>query len=258
MPFSSINSKSSSGTYAREEPYQREDRPVAIKRKPIAPATIDAPTHLPNEKSTAMLRHILGKPKEGGGRPRPDREISDSERQMMEKCRRAVSRLEELKINFLALDFDLTTIDVHTGGKWEGTTDELVSHIRPIFARLILDTHAAGIAIAIVTFSPQTRRITEVLERAFPEFGGSIPIRGRDRSWTYEGQGSKEGKQHHMASAAEELMGSRPGVHITKDSTLLIDDDANNVRIALHDHVRAVWLNPNRHHRVLDDIGRMS
>jgi len=40
-------------------------------------------------------------------------------------------------INFLALDFDLTIVDVHTGGVWPGTPSELAQHIRPIFHSLI-------------------------------------------------------------------------------------------------------------------------
>ena len=30
-------------------------------------------------------------------------------------------------------------------------------------------------------------------------------IRGGDRSWKYEGEGSKKGKQAHMSSAVEEI-----------------------------------------------------
>uniref|UniRef100_A0A7S1BZL6 Uncharacterized protein n=1 Tax=Corethron hystrix TaxID=216773 RepID=A0A7S1BZL6_9STRA len=143
-----------------------------------------------------MLRQILGK-KDGC---QQNHEIPERERRVVEKCCKAVSKLEELNINFLALDFDLTTIDVHTGGKWEGTPDELASHIRPIFKHLIARAHAANIAIAIVTFSPQVRHIGSVLDKTFPEFGSRIPIRGRDRSWTYEGVGCKDGKQVSFVS----------------------------------------------------------
>ncbi len=58
-------------------------------------------------------------------------------------------------INFLALDFDQTVIDIHTGGRFTGSSSELASHVRPIFSSLVNAAHEAGIKIAIVTFSPQ-------------------------------------------------------------------------------------------------------
>lgn len=83
--------------------------------------------------------------------------------------RRVVERLKETGINFLALDFDLTVLDIHTGtvcpvcrfrtgwgglmtglvwhvtgGRWTGTADELGEHIRPFFQYLIPDAVAAG------------------------------------------------------------------------------------------------------------------
>ena len=95
-----------------------------------------------------------------------------------------------------------------------------------------------------------------------------IPIRGGDRSWKYEGRGSREGKQAHMASAVEELEqqqqttststtgggGGGGGIEITKSTTLLIDDDKRNIRTALEDGVRAVWFNPDKPQRLLRDL----
>jgi len=92
------------------------------------------------------------------------------------------------------------------------------------------------------------------MEATFPEFSGSIPIRGDDRSWSYEGGGSKEGKQGHMASAAEELLTMYPTMEISRNTTLLIDDDAENIKYALHDGVRAIWLNPKQPERLLEDL----
>lgn len=67
---------------------------------------------------------------------------------------------------------------------------------------------------------------------------------------------SKEGKQSHMASAVEEFHHMHPemGVHITKNTTLLIDDDANNIRFSLRDGVRAIWLDPSNSSRLLQDL----
>jgi len=159
-----------------------------------------------------------------------------------------------VKINFLAIDFDQTIIDIHTGGVWKGTASELATHVRPIFSCLINASLRQNIKVAVVTFSPQVLFIEKVLEATFPEFFDCIPIRGRDCSWSYRGSGSKEGKQSHMASAVEELEARYPDIEISKNTSLLIDDDANNIKIALHDGMRAIWLNPNKPSRLLDDL----
>lgn len=70
----------------------------------------------------------------------------------------------------------------------------------------------------------------------------------------YEGQGSTKGKQAHMASAVEELEERNKGLEVTKASTLLIDDDAKNIRYALQHGVRAIWLNPKKSSQLLNDM----
>ena len=156
-------------------------------------------------------------------------------------------------INFLALDFDQTVIDIHTGGRFNGTVTELASHVRPVFSQLINAAHTAGIKIAIVTFSPQVDNICGVLDTHF-DFSHEIIIRGRDRSWHYEGSGMKEGKQPFLASAVEELLTKYPDLAITKKTTLLVDDDPNNIKIALNDHVRGILFNPKRSGNLFKDI----
>ena len=133
---------------------------------------------------------------------------------------------------------------------------ELAEHVRPMFRHLIIAAHNAGIKIAVVTFSPQVRHISEVLEVHFPDFHHSILIRGRDGSWNYEGNGMKEGKQPFMASAVEEFE-TKYDVDISRNTTLLVDDDPNNVRMALKDGVRGILLNPKRSHLLIRDVLRM-
>lgn len=169
------------------------------------------------------------------------------------RCKDAVSRLTKLNINFLALDFDYTILDVHTGGRFKGSIEELCSHVRPMFIHLISAAHAAGIKIAVVTFSPQTQFIAEVLENFFP-FASEIIIRGRDQSWSYEGNGMKDGKQAHMASAVEELMTNDDTLNITRSSTLLVDDDDSNIKLALREGVRAILLDPHNSSSLLTDM----
>ena len=161
-----------------------------------------------------------------------------------------------MNINFLAIDFDQTMIDIHTGGRWKETVPELAEHLRPVFLHLLPIATQQNIRIAIVTFSPQTKHIREVLENSFPAIADLIPIRGNDQTWTYVGNGMKMGKQEHMASAAEELM-AKPALGVTdvrKNSTLLIDDDPRNIKKSLKDGTRAVWFNPLKPNKLLDDI----
>lgn len=173
------------------------------------------------------------------------------------KCTEAVGRLVELNINFLAIDFDQTMIDIHTGGRWKETASDLVRHVRPLFLRLIPLATAANIRVAVVTFSPQTDMVREVLEGAFPVgVAELIPIRGNDRTWRYEGNGMRMGKMEHVASVSEELV-ARPRLGVTnvgRNTTLLIDDDPKNIKKSLEDGTRAVWINPRKPDRLLDDI----
>ena len=198
--------------------------------------------------------------------------LSSSSLSSLSAIQGAVQRLKELEINFLALDFDQTILDIHTGGVYRGTVEELYSHVRPVFVQLIQAAQDANIEVAIVTFSGQTKIIRGVLDwimagEHITNIPGStnnnhfssrrIPIRGGDRSWSYQGKGSMDGKQPHMASAVEELE-HRFNVDITKKSTLLIDDDGRNIRHALREGVRAVWFNPKKPHRLLPEIIKLS
>lgn len=158
-------------------------------------------------------------------------------------CEEIVSSLQKCGINFLAIDFDQTLISEHTYGNWQGTVSELASKVRPFFLKLIPVAAANGLQLAIVTFSPQSSIIYGVLQHHFPDIVCNIPIRGQDGSWEYHGVASRDGKQSHMASAAEELM-QRSGIQITRKTTLLLDDDFNNCKIARRDMVHAVHIDP--------------
>uniref|UniRef100_A0A7S4QG65 FCP1 homology domain-containing protein n=1 Tax=Ditylum brightwellii TaxID=49249 RepID=A0A7S4QG65_9STRA len=177
-----------------------------------------------------------------------------SDEALLSQCEEAVTRLIELKINFLAIDFDQTIVDVHTHGQWKGSAHELSTHVRPLFQHLIPAAITADIKVAVVTFSPQCGQIKDVLEIIFPEFSNGIVVRGRDRTWSYLGAGSKEGKQSHMASAVEEIEAMHTKLDISRNTTLLIDDDVSNIKVALLDGVRAIWLNPSKSHLLLKDI----
>lgn len=170
----------------------------------------------------------------------------------------AIQRIQHVNVNFLAIDFDQTFIDIHTGGLWPGTPDELIPHVRPEFRDLVVAALQTGsIHVAIVTFSKQPALIKGVLDTVLgTELASKVAVRGGDRSWRYEGAGSKDGKQAHMASAVEELE-QHDNVEITKSTTLLIDDDKRNIRIAMEDGVRAVWFCPSKPHHLLRDLAKL-
>lgn len=52
--------------------------------------------------------------------------------------------LDVMQVNFLALDFDLTILDIHTSGRWPGTPEQLTQRIRPFFQALIPVAVAEG------------------------------------------------------------------------------------------------------------------
>jgi hypothetical protein len=208
---------------------------------------------------------------------------------MIDSC---IAKFQELGINLLAIDFDKTILDVHTGGQWTGSLPELTEHVRYEFRQLIQACCEHRIHVAIVTYSGQTKLVRGVLEAMVgPVYANQIPIRGKDRSWSYQGQGSREGKQPFIASAVEELEhrimmekrkrqqetdetkknaisdgeeqevatanNNNDNSLIHKNTTLLIDDDASNIRCALADGTRAVWFNPNKPHHLLKDLARL-
>jgi 2-hydroxy-3-keto-5-methylthiopentenyl-1-phosphate phosphatase len=169
----------------------------------------------------------------------------------------SIKRLQEVGVNFLAVDFDMTILSVHTGGRWDKSAEELIQHIRPEFDQLLNACVANDIKIAVVTYTAQVTLVRAVLENILgPEQASRIPVRGADRSWSYQGVGSQERKLGHIASAVEELEQSGE-VEITKNTTLLIDDDRKNIRCALEDGVRAIWFNPDKPHHLLRDLTKL-
>mmetsp|Transcript_8055 Transcript_8055/g.12341 ORF Transcript_8055/g.12341 Transcript_8055/m.12341 type:complete len:220 (-) Transcript_8055:346-1005(-) len=171
-------------------------------------------------------------------------QLADKEGGMEEICDMVIGKMKDLQLNFLALDFDLTVLSIHTGGK-RRDPNELERLLRPLFRLLIPKAVENEISVAIVTFSPRVQDIRDVLYTAFgEEVARKIPIRGEDGGWEPPDDGTRDGKQAHMASAVDELAQTM-SVHITRATTLLVDDDLNNISIALAERVRAVWLNPN-------------
>lgn len=56
---------------------------------------------------------------------------------------------------------------------------------------------------------------------------------------------SGEGKQRYMACAVYDITSANRNVQICRSTSLLIDDDLENVEKALKDHVRALYFDPD-------------
>eukprot|EP01041_Mallomonas_annulata_P002622 gene2622-5131_t len=177
-----------------------------------------------------------------------------------DRVEQIVRNLKSMGINLLAIDFDHTLIDVHTGGRYNGPPAELSNRVRTFFRKLIPRAMDQGIFVAIVTFSGQIPLIRNVLLDHFPDHAAKIPIRGNVKDttpyfWRYDGKGSKEGKQAHIASAVADLESTHQ-VNIKKCTTVLLDDDASNIEFALNDGTYAVHLDVNRPDMMIDILAR--
>jgi hypothetical protein len=186
-----------------------------------------------------------------------------------------VANLQKLGIQFLAFDFDQTILSIHTGGFWEDTAESLAKHVRTQIAELMPCLFQQnGMHVAVVTFSSQPAMVRAVVETMLPKKISAqavLPIRAEDGSWKTpnpihrqerwwedEGDDDVQCKQPHMLSAIHELEFLVEGLHITKSTSLLIDDDPDNIRIALENGVRAVWLDPDHPERLFSDLCKLT
>lgn len=142
-----------------------------------------------------------------------------------QRCEAAAKQLIKQNILLLALDFDLTVIDRHTGGRWKGTAEELAEHVRPEIVCLLNSAFNRQIDAAIVTFSEQIGLISNVTQHFFP--GQYIPVHG----WYT----SSEGKQGHLLRAIRDINKSHGNSNVSNETTILIDDDKRNIKKARKD-----------------------
>ena len=112
----------------------------------------------------------------------------------MDKYTRIVQNLLAARIKLVAVDFDLTILNVHTRGAWQFTSKMLATRVRPCFQQFLTVAVNSDLHVAVVTQSPQVSLIQEVLEQALPDCDtGRIVIRGADGSWKMLKGVSKEG-----------------------------------------------------------------
>ena len=151
-----------------------------------------------------------------------------------ERCEAAAKQLKAQDIRLLALDFDLTVIDRHTGGRWKGTAEELAEHVRPDVQCLLNSAFNRQIDAAIVTFSEQIGLISNVTRQFFP--GQYIPVHG----WYT----SSEGKQGHLLRAIRDINKSHGNTYVSNGTTILIDDDKRNIKKARKDGYGTIQYDP--------------
>jgi hypothetical protein len=135
----------------------------------------------------------------------------------------------------VAFDFDATIIDIHTGGHWKGTSEQLAEHMRPDFQCFITKCLDRGIHVSVATFSTQKELISAVLTSSINhEQANSIPVFGNDDRVDHYDLGKQSqlllsinyyNQQHAQRSNA-----------ITPETTLLVDDDGENIRVAQADN----------------------
>jgi hypothetical protein len=143
-----------------------------------------------------------------------------------------------------AFDFDATILDFHTGGQWEGNKRDLVSHVRPEFKCYISLCLDKGIRVAVATFSTQTRMIAKVLEEAIPH------PRARDIvvfGWDDHVKGYSKGKQSQLFLAMEHFNKQQAPSRgpITPPFTVLVDDDPENIKVAIKDGYKTIQFHPD-------------
>jgi hypothetical protein len=168
-----------------------------------------------------------------------------------------IHTLHTVNVRLIALDFDLTIVDVHTGGDWTLSEHELAQHVRPEMKCLMQESSQRGLRIAVASFSVQESLIQQVLQRTMPTVMATtttarVPIRGgRNRS---EPWGKRDqltlvlddiNKSMNETTATATTMTTTNHV-IDPTSTILIDDDKNNIRVAQKDGYLSLWLDPQR------------
>ncbi|EDV28119.1 hypothetical protein TrispH2_004155 [Trichoplax sp. H2] len=139
----------------------------------------------------------------------------------------------KLGIKLLAIDFDKTLVDIHTGGLWLRETSDLVHHVRPGVRSLIASALTANLRVCIVTFSSQVTLISNVLKASLPPEceADHIIIRGCSGDWDNDIDFNRCGKQYHLQSVMQELK-EKHHMELTFEQVMLIDDDGDNVDYA--------------------------
>jgi hypothetical protein len=153
-----------------------------------------------------------------------------------------------VKIKLIALDFDLTIVDIHTGGVWDRTALELVSHVRPEMQCLIQRSLAKGIQTAVASFSVQEQLIRDVIRDAIPVARDIVIRGGKNRS-------EPQGKRNQLTQVLHDIHSVTSGdKSILPATTILIDDDKHNIQRAKQDGYKSLWFDPHNTQGFFDSV----
>lgn len=156
------------------------------------------------------------------------------------RARRLALAMIDSGISLVAVDFDRTIVDVHTGGRWKQPSSVLASHVRPFFKKFLCEAQHVGLWVAVVTFSAQTQLVADTMSISL---GGESQIkrcflRGQDSGWTPQKTGAgnwhlnlSKGKLGHIYSVVKHIQ-KLTGECIAPSEVFYIDDDLKNVDIA--------------------------
>lgn len=183
------------------------------------------------------------------------------DREERRQAAEAAAGLRAAGAKLVCIDFDATFVAVHTGGAWARPARELAPHARGFFLALVPALLRLRMRVAIVTFSPQVALIAEVLALCFPPpVAGQLILRGDTNAWTLAAADAQAflplwpaGGDHSpldrrfklpfLISAARQAATDR-GEPVCSQDTVLIDDDAANVRLAVDCGVLGLFFDP--------------
>merc|ERR1712086_400952 len=186
-----------------------------------------------------------------------EKAAADENQEMIVHAQKSAEGLVAAGTKLLALDFDWTMVQVHTGGSWRKGAQALSEEIRPVFRYLVPAAIERGITVAVTTCSHQMDLVKEVVQVTYGELASRILIRGligTDKSWEPPcGTGAKDwhrkDKIPYMASAAIEAgmlsadadLDAMHGL-LQNNTVLLIDDEQIAVTMCSEKQISAIWV----------------
>ena len=163
-----------------------------------------------------------------------------------------------MNIKVIALDFDRTIIDIHTGGDWNSTYQDLVPHVRSEMKCLMDQSLSKGIHVAVASFSIQEDLIKQVIAEVIPlssSSSSSFPSSSLPSSKVPttvivrggENISEPDGKKKQLMQILHDISngGEQRDAKVLAMSTILIDDDKHNIRRAVEDGYHALWFDPD-------------
>lgn len=174
--------------------------------------------------------------------------------------KKIIELIRAMNLKLIAFDFDCTIVNIHTGGQWLDSAGKLSEFVRPCFRELLpVLLQTPEINVCVVTYSPQEKLIREVLRISLKDefenvddWVNKIVIKGNTKAFIDQ-HGAEacysNGKQIHLSYCRNFFQSQRLNNNgtfnkmnedgyvntnfISDRSILLIDDDLQNVQLAI-------------------------